>query len=683
MPSVTQSPKSGQVTVYEDTSWERMWASETSRLITYARPWLTLGILWPVAWIAHRLWGRMPAVPWAMSGLMLAAVGVACFTWAISRLAPVGRLHSAATTAAVLAWLAIATDTGPRQEITGGLLGIIGGAAALSWNVRTSARAHIAQAAGQDPAGRLSAWFKDAADQAGMSGAKMTVKQIGPAKAEATAILPPGKTAADLIAKLPAIESAGRIPPGALTAAADRNQADRALLTLSDPRVFDQPIPWPGPSAPGTSIANPLRIGLYQDTDPVAYIVVGHHIFEMGASGSGKGMGGAWNLLGEIITRPDAVVVGADITKGDQTFGPLRPALHRFETDAKGARSLVDDVTSILKPRTNYLTERGLQKWQEGCGLSYLVVWYEETGRIWDKLGSRGEQNLIEAALALRSAGGTLVFSVQRNTWDEVPTIIRSQMASMCFGLNDAADCRYGLSEKQQEAGVNPAEWGIRTPGKAVLDAPTIPESRVAMPLRTFHWGENADLMTEHAAAYPASARPVDAITAQMICGGTPSPAPAPAGPPAADDGHREAVTLTRAADVDDEHQADDDQADDGDPCAEYLTAEDPSPDITVQLADPDAPIEPGPDDEPFEFADDTGKMTPDDARTAWADQLAAWAAEGRETFAPRDLRDLMARTGMSRAWVQARLKEACEADNGPIERDDNAGTYRLKVPVG
>ena len=74
--------------------------------------------------------------------------------------------------------------------------------------------------------------------------------------------------------------------------------------------------------------------------------------------------------------------------------------------------------------------------------------------------------------------------------------------------------------------------------------------------------------------------------------------------------------------------------------------------------------------------------MTPEDARAAFADQLAAWAGEGRETFAPRDLRPLMTATGMSRAWVQARLKEACEADGSPVERDDNAGVYRLKALV-
>jgi hypothetical protein len=675
MPSVTQQPpRSGQVTVYEDTSWERMWASETSRLLAYVRPWLALGILYPAAYLAHRLWGHMPAVPWAMSGLTLAAVGLACFTWAISRLQPIGRAHSAVTVALILIWLAVATVTGPGQEITGGLLGIVGGAIAASWNIRSSARAHInaAREAGQDPAGRLSAWFRDAADHAGMPGARLTPAEIGPARATATAILPPGKTPADLIGRLPAIESAGKVPPGALTAAADPDQANRALLTLSDPRVLDRPIPWPGPSAPGTSIANPLRPGIWQDGEPVAYVIVGHHVFAMGMSGAGKSIGGAWNLVGEIITRPDAAVVGADITKGDQTFGPLRPALHRFETDAAGARGLVDDVHGIIKPRTDYLAGRGLQKWQPGCGLSYLVVWLEETPDIWDKLTGKGEERLINTARALRSAGGTLVFSVQRNTWDQVPTIIRAQMASMCFGLADPADCRFGLSEKQQEAGVNPAEWGTRYPGKAVLDAPTIPAERVTMPLRTFAWGDNADLMTAHAAAYPASARPVDSITAQ-ICGGTPALASAPGGPV------RGTVTLTRPSDTED--QADTDDLEDSDVCAEYLTTDDPSPDITAEPVDPDATIEPGADDEPFDF-DQPEKMTPDAARAAFADQLAAWAAEGRETFAPRDFRPLMELTGMSRAWVQARLKEACEADGSPIERDDSAGVYRLAVPV-
>lgn len=677
-PPVT--PAKSQVTVYEDTSWERMFSSEVGRLIGYIRPWAALGVLFPLGYLTHRLWGHMPAVPWAASALWVCAIGLGCFTWAISRLAPVGRAQSAVTIAAVTAWLAIATITGPGQEVTGGLLGIIGGTVAASWNVRMSARTKLsaASADGQGtPAGRLSEWFRDAAKEAGITPARVRVTEIGPARAEAVAMLPPGKTHADLQAKVAAIESAGKVPPGAITTAADPDRADLAKVTLSDPRVLTRPVPWPGPSAPGTSIAAPLRPGIWQDGEPVMYVIVGHHIFAMGASGSGKSIGGCWNLVGEIITRPDAAVLGADLTKGDQTFGPLRPALHRFESDAKGVRSLIDDVHSIIKPRTDWLAERGMQKWETGCGLSYLFLWLEETPDIWEKLSSKGEDNLISTARALRSGGGTLVFSVQRNTWDQVPTIIRSQMASMCFGLNDAADCRYGLSEAQQDAGVNPAEWGIRYPGKAVLDAPTIPPGRIAMPLRTYSWGENADLMTAHAAAYPISARPVDPITAQICQGGTAGTVPAAPVPA------RPAVTLTRTADSQREDQADE-LADDGpgDAVADYLTIEDPSPDISADITDPDAPIEADPDDAEFQFTGEARKMTPDDARAEFARQLAEWAAEGRETFMPRDLRDLMERTGMSRAWVQARLKEACEADDGPIERDDNAGVYRLLAPA-
>jgi hypothetical protein len=678
MPAPSTAPAKSQITVYEDTSWERMFSSEVGRLIGYARPWATLGVLFLLGYLAHALWGRMPAVPWAASALWVSAIGLGCFTWTISRLAPVGRAHSAATIAAVAAWLAIATVTGPGQEVTGGLLGIIGGAVAASWNVRLSARnklnAATSDGQGGTPAGRLSEWFRDAANEAGITPAKVRVTEIGPARAEAVAMLPPGKTHADLQAKVAAIESAGKVPPGSIVTTADPDRADMAKVTLSDPRVLTLPIPWPGPSAPGASIAAPLRPGIWQDGEPVMYVIVGHHIFAMGASGSGKSIGGCWNLVGEIITRPDAATLGADITKGDQTFGPLRPALHRVESDAKGARALVDDVHSVIKPRTDWLAERGLQKWETGCGLSYLFVWLEETPDIWEKLSSKGEDNLISTARAFRSCGGTLVFSVQRNTWDQVPTIIRSQMASMCFGLNDAKDCSYGLSEAQQDAGVNPAEWGTRYPGKAVLDAPTIPLDRIAMPLRTYSWGENADLMTAHAAAYPISARPVDPITAQ-ICGGSTAGA-VPAAPVPA----RPAVTLTRASG--DEHQADDAGSgeDDGpgNPVAEYLTIEDPSPDISADIPGPDAPIEADPDDAEFEFTDDGQKMTPDDARAEFARQLAAFAAEGRETFAPRDLYGLMERTGMKRGWLQARLKEACEADNPPIERDDNGGVYRI-----
>jgi hypothetical protein len=682
-------PRNSNITVYEDTSWERLWSGEVGRLFGYVRPWASLMASFGVGALTHHLWGHMPDVPWAAAGLSISAVGLPGFAWLTSRLAPVGRAHTTFTTAALMAWLDIATIAGPTEPVTAGLLGILGGTLALSWNIRGVARTR-AESGAPDPSDRLASWFASAAKENGLPGAKLTGITPGLTKATATVQLTDGKTAADLLSRVPAIESSAKLPPGAIVTTLDPDRADRAGFSMSDPRVLTRPIPWPGASAPGQSIAKPLRPGRWQDGEDVFYVIVGHHVFMMGASGSGKSIGGGWNLLGEAFTRPDAAVFGMDITKGNQTFGPLRPAFHRFERDIKGTRDLVGGLTSILQPRTDFLADRGLQKWEENCGLSYLVFWIEETADVFDKIGGKGEEQLINAARALRSAGGTLVFSVQRNTFDQIPTIIRGQMASMCFGLNDPLDCKYGLSEAQLNAGVNPAEWGIRHPGKAVLDAPTIPEARITMPLRTFDWGGNADLMAAHAAEWPASMRPVDPITAQIcaapavssgprtgIMADRPAAGPAPARP---------VVTLAArpADDGQDQDQAPDDEDGIGDPVGEYLGTDpdDPSPDITAAAAALDdqgqaAALEASPDDEAFEF--DTGqKMTPEEARGVFAAQLATWRAEHRDSFAPRDFGTVMAKTGMGRAWVQARLREAIEADDPALVRDDNERCYRF-----
>jgi hypothetical protein len=62
------------------------------------------------------------------------------------------------------------------------------------------------------------------------------------------------------------------MPPGTMTMTAD---PDRADVTISDPRIMKNPIPWPGPSRPSASIAEPLRPGVFQD---VEHIIAGQHV---------------------------------------------------------------------------------------------------------------------------------------------------------------------------------------------------------------------------------------------------------------------------------------------------------------------------------------------------------------------------------------------------------------------
>jgi hypothetical protein len=86
------------------------------------------------------------------------------------------------------------------------------------------------------------------------------------------------------------------------------------------------------------------------------------------------------------------------------------------------------------------------------------------------------------------------------------------------------------------------------------------------------------------------------------------------------------------------------------------------------------------PDDQPFDF-DPGERMTPEASRDLLAAQIRQWQLSGLETFAPKDLRDVMARTGMSRAWVQGRLREYLDDETGPVWRDstDMSGVYRLR----
>jgi hypothetical protein len=111
---------------------------------------------------------------------------------------------------------------------------------------------------------------------------------------------------------------------------------------------------------------------------------------------------------------------------------------------------------------------------------------------------------------------------------------------------------------------------------------------------------------------------------------------------------------------------------------AEYLTDEDPSPELQVDPEHIDDPIGPEDGDEPFEF-DAPEPLEPAAARAAFDDYLRRLREDGKTELAARDFRPIM-RPGMGRAWVQARLKEA--VDRGELAHDPDARTYTFAGPV-
>ncbi|WP_242911540.1 hypothetical protein [Actinomadura terrae] len=650
----------------EEITVERLAARAVSKVAGYATPWITGLMISGMGAGAHVLWGDAGAAPWAAMAETIGTVGLAAAAVAYSSgRAAIVRWHMIGTLTASGTWVTVTTIAGMSPKPVWSLW--VGGGVllALSWNLRQAVMAH---SNGEDMPGgdRISELIKSAARAVGVETKAVRLVEATDRQATVKATFEGGGTAADMQKKAAEIESAAKLPPGSINITPDEDRADQALVTTSDPRVLHTALPWPGPSRPGGSIAEPLCIGIWQDGEDVQHVIVGHHVQFMGKTGSGKSEGGAWNYLAEIVSRMDAVVIAADITKRDQFLGPLRPALHRFDTTKTGVRSQVADMHRAMGERMDYLTEKGLTKWQPGCGLSYLVWWLEEFPDIGDTIDM---QRFLSIVKALRSGGGTIVMSLQRSDWTQMPTIARGQLAKMCFAVDSDDDAEFGLSSRQDKnPSVQPDQWatcGPDTVGMAYLDAPSIPIERVSMALRTWNWNSDTDALRAHAETFSTVARPADPVTARCLLGGA---APAAGG-------------ADERPELDDDRYANEDQEEDelggeldGDPIAQHVRSADPNPENT---AGPDDAIdETGYDGWTFEEPErPVHKMPTAEARALLIGQLSQWYAAGRTHFRAGDLRPVWETAGRKRAWSGRFLREEL-LPAGIIAEDDERGGY-------
>ncbi|WP_399047938.1 hypothetical protein [Streptomyces evansiae] len=83
-------------------------------------------------------------------------------------------------------------------------------------------------------------------------------------------------------------------------------------------------------------------------------------------------------------------------------------------------------------------------------------------------------------------------------------------------------------------------------------------------------------------------------------------------------------------------------------------------------------------DDHPSTSLDEGAgrRFTPEEARRSFARALDAFERAGRTIVGPKDFTDWCDRTGLSRPWVSARLKDA--ALRGRLEATGIPGRWRL-----
>ena len=393
----------------------------------------------------------------------------------------------------------------------------------------------------------LAAVFNARADATGAPGARMvTVRQPGQQDRGRRGWRRPGsRTVIKAGLQLPgdpamtAEETAGQVghfenvtgsPAGSFTLTGLPDHGGLAEVTIAPPSLLTAaPLPWPGPSAPGAGMDVPFRISRLADGRDFGYRRLPvHHRKVAGKTGFGKTETVAWNLIAEGVTRVEYAAVAADIGKGEQFLGPLRPALHHLATDPGDAVRLLAALHRVRLARCGYLAKNHVTEWSPGCGLSFLDVFLEEAADLLRLLGTTARHagagqymagDWAQDVAESRSAGISWTASFQRPTKDQaVSAVATSQMGSFCFGVAKPDDMMFGLSDEQRQRGARPTLFS--TPahrGMYFADTETVPEDVKAMPQRGWYWGPGSELIAQYAAGHPAGKRPLDDVTGEAL----------------------------------------------------------------------------------------------------------------------------------------------------------------------
>ncbi|MGC9411257.1 plasmid transfer protein TraB [Streptomyces sp. DZ1-3] len=632
----------------------------------YTPPWLVTGGAGLAGAGAHVMWADSP---WAGVGLTLASTALTAATWwAGKSTGPQRRLHSAITVAAGSAWVTASALSGPLSGPLPDLYLMGGATLALSWNIRQVMRSSAPEGSGESS-------DKGLLEKVGLARTKLKDVKVEPNRVTVPYELPAGELTHDDATKaIPRIASALDVPTTAIRHQVDPDSARKGQFVIVPEDMLKTPTVWPGPFAPGQSVAVPLRIGVYDDgSDLVLPLLDAIHILIMGMTGSGK-TEGALDVLFELLTRSDVAVWLSDAAKAGQDFQPLLPALDWAALDTPSAGAMVAAVQAVIPARTAWLRDHSYRAWEPaaavvqtdaahscasagacGCdGMPYLVAWFEEAAKL---LREMGDDVFTGIAQEARSAGVTLVVSMQRASGYQLSTDTRASLpAAMCFGVK-GDDASFALPEEVLEAGANPAAWGNKRKGYVYMVSAGVEEDLYANPARTFWTGPSGEyeraaawLVDTFAAVRPQSAGAVTEDAAAKVAGKLFTDRRERAGAPAPAD-----------ALVGDEQEA--------------------ARAVAALVDQEDADLDPSAELPPLQGGGDlpAAKPSPEEARELLDDLVATVASVGPGTIAVRDLTPYLDQIGRDRSWVSKQLKRI--AEEGRLAPTGEDGVYRL-VPT-
>lgn len=596
----------------------------------------------PAALIAHHAWADQP---WAAVGLTVAGAGMTGYTWLAARpRGPMVRATATGMTAAASLWALGATISGPLAHPwidTWALGGLVMSAMVAVNRLMRRGGDEVERSAG-GALGQLGDQVRALRD------AKVSALKTTGARVTASIEASPGTPFSKVAAAREEIESVLDVRPGSVKLVQSPDSTRRGQVVVVPVDQLRDPITWPGPTAPGRSIADaPSVLGTVEDGEPLQLWLPGDagrqrnntHLLVVGMSGSGK-TELLLNLAADLLTRTDAEVWVTDPRKADQLPEWLREGAHRFSSGGRAVRATIEELPALIAKRAGILGRAGHKQWVKGCGIPHLTVFFfEAAGVLMDA------DSIVDVAESARSVGMSLVFEVQRATYDRMPTSVRSQLGSrICLGVQQEDDATQALSEETRDAGASPWMWRDQFPGYLYAELAGTPRTRWALPARSF---------------VAASERQrAEAIAPWLRGGQSPPPAAvvvASAGPLEADD-----------IDEPEPPQTDNGAWDPTDP------PDDVDPSQPLPEADPDAVMA---------FSPPPRRMTPAEAREALRTHVLLLADAGLEVVQPADLADVLEVTGRSGSWLYGQMQELCEGTDALLHHAEH-GHYRIRTLV-
>jgi hypothetical protein len=371
------------------------------------------------------------------------------------------RVYAAAVTAGAAGWLAAATALGlhrapmPQVLVLGGLV-----LAAPWWaHRRRRAKVRVERA--------LAAW-PEIAHAVGLAGSRVQSAVVDVWGWRARFALARGQTIADVISRLPAIESGLGTFRGAIrvypTPDGKANRFELRVL-VRDPHA--DAIAWPGPSV--TSITEPIDLGPFEDATPARVLLLRRHSLFAGTTGSGKS-GGINVVMGNLAACCDAVIWAIDLKRGME-LKPWAPCIARLATTAAEARALLADAVTVLEARAAHLAATGQRVWEPSEDMPALVIVIDEYAELVETTPA-ATTDADSIARRGRAVAVTLIAATQRPTQKAMGQgALRSQMdVRVSFRVRERKDADLILGQGMVAAGWH--AHSLNAPGKFLISAP-------------------------------------------------------------------------------------------------------------------------------------------------------------------------------------------------------------------